>query len=163
MDSSNPSFPKSVSSSKEPPSSKTINTSSCSGEFSGNHNHLKDILKNCPLTNLVGESSFGDLDFDIRRRPHCSNLKRSASHCIKRNKTASTYLDRKSPSMRTKLFYMARKKSRELVEQAKQHEAKVAVQIKEKMVENQNKLLNREIEQMTKEDEIKDKVKEVGV
>ena len=35
------------------------------GDFSKENHELSSSLKNCPLTNLVGESSFGDLDFDI--------------------------------------------------------------------------------------------------
>ena len=53
---------------------------------------LADILKNCPLTNLIQESSFGDSDYDIKKRPNCSTLQRTAQHCVCSNKTASVYL-----------------------------------------------------------------------
>ena len=53
---------------------------------------LADILKNCPLTNLIQESSFGDSDYDIKKRPNCSILQRTAQHCVCSNKTASVYL-----------------------------------------------------------------------
>ena len=40
---------------------------------------------------------------------------RPAAHCIKRNKTASSFLDKKSPKGRAGLFSMAREKSKELI------------------------------------------------
>ncbi|GFO35716.1 hypothetical protein PoB_006222100 [Plakobranchus ocellatus] len=55
------------------------------GEFSFEDPLVTDVLKHCSLTNLVGESSFGDLDHDINRRANSSNLTRTASHFLKRN------------------------------------------------------------------------------
>ena len=46
-----------------------------------------DVLRHCSLTNLIGESAFGDLDFDFNIRRNASIHNRSATHCIKRNKT----------------------------------------------------------------------------
>ena len=74
----------------------------------------EEILKQCPLTNLVGESSFGDLDYDFNCRANCSMLNRSALHVIKRNKTASSYLACKTKEQRSKLFSVANKRSREV-------------------------------------------------
>ena len=133
------------------------------GDFSKEGDELRSVLTNCPLTILVGESSFGDLDYDIKRRSHCSDLKRSAAHCIKRNKTASLFLDKKSPKVRAGLFSMARKKSKELIEEAKLHHVDVSIKIKEKMVQNQSVLLEREIDQISKEDDIRKRVKGLRV
>ena len=79
-------------------------------DFSTENHELSSFLTNCPHTNLIGESSFDDLDWGIRRRPQCSDLKRSADNCIKRNRTASSFLHQKSPSARAELVSMARKK-----------------------------------------------------
>ena len=109
------------------------------------------------------KAPLGTLTSTFHRKPHCTDLKRSAAHCIKRNKTASLFLDQKSPSARAELFSMARKKSKELVELAKLHQEDVAIKVKQKMVGNQNKLLDREIGLMSREGKIREKVGEVGV
>ncbi|GFS24279.1 hypothetical protein ElyMa_003411500, partial [Elysia marginata] len=46
-----------------------------------------DVLKTCPLTNLIGERLFGDLDFDMSKRRRASLLLRTSLNMWKHNKT----------------------------------------------------------------------------
>ena len=48
----------------------------------------KAILSHCPLTNLIGENAFRDMDFDLGKRRHCSLHHRTTTHMLKRNKTS---------------------------------------------------------------------------
>ena len=48
---------------------------------------LQQILDTCPLTNLVGERLFGDLDFDISKNRNTSVPNRSTLSMRKHNKT----------------------------------------------------------------------------
>ena len=34
--------------------------------------HIQEELGHCPLTNLIGENSFGELDFDMSQKRNCS-------------------------------------------------------------------------------------------
>ena len=43
------------------------------GKYGDPRPELVDQLLHCPLTNLLGERMFGDLDFDIQKRRHASN------------------------------------------------------------------------------------------
>ena len=63
---------------------------------------FQEQLRHCPLTNLIGESSFGDFDFDISRQRNATFPNRSAVHCVKRNR-ASAFLAWKSKSQASKL------------------------------------------------------------
>ena len=58
---------------------------------------------------------------------------------------------------------MARKKNKELIEEAKLHQVDFSIKIKEKMVQNQSVLLEREVYQIPKEDDIRKRVEGVGV
>ena len=49
---------------------------------------MEAVLKTCPLTNLVGERLFGDLDYDINKRRHASKGIRSSICMWKHNGTA---------------------------------------------------------------------------
>ena len=44
-------------------------------------------MEHCPLTNLLGKNVFGDYDFDMGQRHHCSTHHRT-THMLCRNKTA---------------------------------------------------------------------------
>ena len=112
----------------------------------------EEILKQYPLTNLVG--SFGDLDYDFNRRANCSMLNRSALHVIKRNKTASSYIACKTKEQRSKLFSVARKRSREVQKDFKTYGKEVSLQIKQRMVENQEKKMNKYIDDLQKNSEL---------
>ena len=113
------------------------------GSFIPSESQLADILKNCPFTNLIGESSFGDLDYDIKKRPNCSNLQRTAQHCVRRNKTASVYLNSKSKTDRALLFSTARKQRYALVADARSQQAEVAIKVKEIMAVNLQQKINK--------------------
>ena len=79
-----------------------------SGDFLDTDDNTKFELTHCPLTNLVGESAFGDFDFDVGRCRSTSLHNRSAVHCIQRNKSMK-FMSRKSLSCKSKLFSAARK------------------------------------------------------
>ena len=57
------------------------------GIFVNVEENVKAKLMHCALTNLIGESAFGDFDFDISKRRNASLHNRSAVHCTRRNQT----------------------------------------------------------------------------
>ena len=118
-------------------------------------------LRHCPLTNLVGESAFGDLDLDLQRKPNRKMFSRSASHAFNRNKTAS-FLASKSKSSREMLFSIARRKSRELLKQEASKEKMLKNKVREKMVENQEKKIQRKIKEISVGAEIMRRVEDHG-
>ena len=68
---------------------------------------VQSVLNTCPLTNLVGERMFGDLDFDMVKRRHASTHLRSTINMWKHNKTSS-WLGRQNRIKVTKLLSVAR-------------------------------------------------------
>ncbi|KAK3776925.1 hypothetical protein RRG08_016745 [Elysia crispata] len=116
------------------------------GPFSSPDPETDEVLRNFPLTNLVGESAFGDLDQDFNVRQNYSIAKRSASHCVKRNSSAGSFLGMKCKTEKDKLFAVARRRAREYQEEQKYYEKEVSLNVKRKMLENQeakmNKLIN---------------------
>ena len=67
------------------------------GKFEDMDECMKEQLMHYPLTNLVGESAFGDFDFDVCKRRNASLHIRSSMHSIKRNKTVE-FISSKSRS-----------------------------------------------------------------
>jgi hypothetical protein len=49
---------------------------------------VKKVLGSCPLTNLIGERLFGDLDFDMNKSRNSSLSLRSTKTMWRRNRTA---------------------------------------------------------------------------
>ena len=50
--------------------------------------HIQEELGHCPLTNLIGENSFGELDFDMSQKRNCSFHHLSSINMMKHNKTS---------------------------------------------------------------------------
>ena len=95
-------------------------------------------MGHCPLTNLLGENVFGDYDFNMGKRRHCSNHHRTTTHMLRHNKTAK-WLSRKWIADTTSLMEFARKKGRSLRLHHRQQERLVILKIREKLVEDERK------------------------
>ena len=78
------------------------------GKFEDMDEWMKEQLMHYPLTNLVGESAFGDFDFDVCKRRNASLHIRSSMHSIKRNKTVK-FISSKSRSQIKGQGYKKRK------------------------------------------------------
>ena len=96
----------------------------------------KAILSHCPLTNLIGENAFGDMDFDLDKRRHCSLHHRTTTHMLKRNKT-SKWLDSKAPAESTSILKTAKKNAKMLRRKHRDQERLVKMKIKERVLENE--------------------------
>ena len=83
----------------------------------------------CPLTNLLRESVFGDLDFDMSYYCHCSTHQRSSTHMMC-HKTAQ-WLNKKNNAMTAQLLQYATKKGRPLRAKHSQLEKLVMLMIRE--------------------------------
>ncbi|XP_070191321.1 uncharacterized protein [Littorina saxatilis] len=97
---------------------------------------ITSVLKHCPLTNLLGENAFGDLDFDLSKRRHCSLHHRTTTHMLKRNRT-SQHIDELTPEESAKVMKMARKKAKILRKKHRQQEKLVRIKMQERVLENQ--------------------------
>ena len=105
---------------------------------------MKALLQHCPLTNLIGENAFGDFDFDLGKRRHCSLHHRTTTHMLKRNRT-STWLDKKPKAESAAIMKMAKKKGRILRERHRQQEKVVRLKIRERIVENERQKKLKEL------------------
>ena len=97
---------------------------------------VRKQLKPCPLSNLVSEYAFGDLDYDQQRRRQCSMHRHSTLHMLKNNKTISKWLDQKCENIQGTLLNMARRKVSDLRMKHKENEKLVRSKLLEKMKEN---------------------------
>ena len=79
------------------------------GKFEDVDECIKKQLMHCLLTNFVGESAFGDFDFDVCKRRNASLHNRSSMQSIKRNKTVK-FISSKSRSQISRLLGLADKK-----------------------------------------------------
>lgn len=104
---------------------------------------LADALQHCPVTNLIGENAFGDLDFDMNKRRHASFHHRSSTQMWKHNKTGK-WLSGKEEKDQSKLLSLARKHGKNLRFQHKEQERLVMLKIREKLLENQRQQLLKE-------------------
>ncbi|KAK3770777.1 hypothetical protein RRG08_036379 [Elysia crispata] len=120
-------------------------------------------LENCPLTTLIGERAFGDLDFDMGHRRQCSLFNRAAKHMLKRNRTMD-WLSNKSGAEQERILAEGRKVGQKLRKKYKKQEDIVRLKIKEKLVENERKKHEKELKDAKDKQEIIDKImKEGGV
>ena len=109
---------------------------------------VRKQLKPCPLSNLVSEYAFGDLDYDQQRRRQCSMHHHSTLHMLKNNKTISKWLDQKCENIQGTLLNMARRKASNLHMKHKENEKLVRSKLLEKMKENvlkREKLLEKKL------------------
>ncbi|GFR85261.1 secretory carrier-associated membrane protein [Elysia marginata] len=131
------------------------------GDFSNVSDNRREQLKHCPLTNLIGESAFGDIDYDFSKRRNCSLHNRSSIHCLKRNKTM-TYLEKKTVLEQKEIFQIARAKAPSLRRECREAEEKVINATREKFIENQQKKLEKEINDIDRRSNISEAVLKHG-
>ena len=89
----------------------------------------------CPLTNLIGENAFGNLDFDINKRRHASLHHRSTSQMWRANKT-DKWLTGQGEDKQARLLAVAREKGSFLRKNHQQQEKIVSLKVREKILEN---------------------------
>ena len=94
---------------------------------------ISSKLAHCPLTNLIGESAFGDFDFDVHKRRNCTLFNRSSIHMSKRNDVVD-FIASKTSNERDKLFKFSRSYAPCLKKRKVEEEDKVKIQIQEKMI-----------------------------
>ena len=92
---------------------------------------MEQILKHCPVTNLIGENAFGDLDFDMNRRRHTTFHHRSTMQMWKHNRTGQ-WLSGKQEEEQTRLMSIARKHGKILRYNHRQQEKIVMLKIRGK-------------------------------
>lgn len=90
---------------------------------------VAQTLKHCPVTNLIGENAFGDLDFNINKRRHTSLHHHSSTQMWRANKTGK-WLSGKGEQERTNLMLLARKEDRLLRRRQQQQEKIVMLKIR---------------------------------
>ena len=100
-------------------------------------------LQNCPLTNLLAENAFGDMDFDMGKRRHATFHHRSSTHMLQHNKAAS-WLSEKEEDAAAKLLCLVRKLSKHLRDHHRRQEKIVTMKIREKRLENERQKCLRE-------------------
>ncbi|GFO44245.1 rhodanese protein [Plakobranchus ocellatus] len=131
------------------------------GDFHNVSENVRQQLKHCPLTNLIGESAFGDFDYDCSTRRNSSLHNRSAIHCLKRNKTMS-YIEKKTPSQQKNIFILARSKAFSLRQQSTDAEKNVVNATREKFIKNQQEKLEKEINDIDRRSSISEAVVKHG-
>ncbi|GFS20593.1 hypothetical protein ElyMa_003316700 [Elysia marginata] len=97
----------------------------------------KAILDKCPLTNLVGERIFGDLDFDMLRKRYASTHHRSSTIRWKHNKTA-VWLEKQGEEEKNRVMEAAVENRSLLREKHKGDVRRVREQIKERLELEEN-------------------------
>ena len=115
--------------------------------------HTQLELQHCPLTNLIGENMFGDLDFDMSQKRNSSFHHRSSIHMMKHNKTSS-WLSRKGPEEVSTLLSTARRRAKQLRNDHRQQERVVRMKIRERLQENERKKQAKEADAAQKQSEI---------
>ncbi|KAK3743352.1 hypothetical protein RRG08_061288 [Elysia crispata] len=107
------------------------------GQYDSKHvlSNVEKEIAHCPLNNLIGESSFGDFDFDLSKRRHASLHNRSSLHMVKRNKTMN-FLTKKTSGQQRNILALARKYSQKYRKHSRKMEEKATNQIRQRFVEN---------------------------
>ena len=105
---------------------------------------VMDTMKSFPLTNMIGENAFGDMDFDIQKRRRCTTHHRTTIHMLKRNRTGN-WIEKKTDDDSSRILKAAKKKAKMLRKQHKLQEKIVRLKIRERLIENeQQKKLKEE-------------------
>lgn len=110
-------------------------------------------LEHCPLTNLLGENIFGDLDYDMSKCRNSSVHQRSSTSMLSHNKTAQ-WLGNKTDAETENLLAFARKKGKALRKQHREQEKVVMLRLRQKLLENKAKKLAKEAKQAAAKTEI---------
>ncbi|GFS27272.1 hypothetical protein ElyMa_005252700 [Elysia marginata] len=100
------------------------------------------MLKGCPITNLLGERAFGDLDFDFQKRRHTSLHHRSSVHMFRKNHLAEWTTQQENYSS---LMLLARKMGPVLRKKHKENEEKVLKTLRERQVQNELEKKEKEL------------------
>ena len=69
---------------------------------------LREKMQHCQLTNLLGEACFADLDYTMFKNRGATLHHHSTLNMVKRNKTVSSWLQRKSPDEQQQLMKKVR-------------------------------------------------------
>ena len=104
---------------------------------------VAETLKHCPVTNLIGENAFGDLDFDINKRRHTTLHHRSSTQMWRANKTRK-WLSRKGVQEQTNLMALARKQGKLLRKRHQQQEKIVMLKVREAIIDNERRKREKE-------------------
>ncbi|KAL8572448.1 hypothetical protein ACOMHN_005594 [Nucella lapillus] len=105
---------------------------------------VMEKLKHCPITNLLGENVFGEMDFNMNKAHNASFHHHTSTLMLKHNKT-SKWLQEKSSRDANDILRLARKKSKSLRNEHKRQELIVKHKIKEKMLENERERKRKEM------------------
>ncbi|GFO13747.1 uncharacterized protein PoB_004025200 [Plakobranchus ocellatus] len=124
--------------------------------------NLMSLLNTCPLTNLVEERLFGDLDFDMSKRRPSSTHHRSTINMWKHNKTAH-WLKRKTIKEKYKILRSASKKGPALRKKHREDDMAVKEKIKQKLTMNEQSKKRKDIKSKEAKTAILDKIIENGV
>ena len=101
-------------------------------------------LSHCPLTNLLGENVFGDLDYDISKSRHSTTHHRSSTNMLAHNKT-SAWLHNQNNS--DQLLAFARRKGKTLRKDHQHQEKIVKLRLQQKLQEQRQRKAAREAKQ----------------
>ncbi|GFO35080.1 hypothetical protein PoB_006158500 [Plakobranchus ocellatus] len=124
------------------------------GPFAGVLNdEVQSVLNTCPLTNLIGERMFGDLDFDMSKRRHASTHLRTTINMWKHNKT-SKWIAKQNWTKARKLLSSARKHRADWKNKSKLSEQTVKNIIKDRIIENNRKKKEKETQNAEKKVEL---------
>ncbi|KAL3861249.1 hypothetical protein ACJMK2_007297 [Sinanodonta woodiana] len=113
----------------------------------------KKIIDHCPLTNILGENAFGDLDFDIGKRRHFSLHHRSTVQMLKQNSTIS-WLNTKNADDATEIMLKAKEKAQVYRQRHKKQEKIVMLKVREKMFENERTKKEKEFNEAKRKTDI---------
>ncbi|GFO27461.1 hypothetical protein PoB_005396600 [Plakobranchus ocellatus] len=96
---------------------------------------VPEALHHCLLTNLVGENTFGDFDFQKGKHRHASLFHHSSLHMAKHN-NVSAWLKSRTQDEAASVMYNARKTAKSLRAKHHQREQEVMKAVRRKRVEN---------------------------
>ena len=104
---------------------------------------VMDTMTSFPLTNMVGENSSGNMDFDIQKRRHCVTNHRTTTHMLKRNKTGD-WSEEKTDEEMARILKTVRKKAIFFRKQHKLQEKVVRLKIQERLIRNKQSKKHQE-------------------
>ena len=114
------------------------------GKYSGvQPPDVQAALDHCPLTNLLGENIFGEMDFDMNKRRHAAFFHRTSLQITHFNKKAA-WSDSKGRQELGEVMQAGRKQGCTLRLQYRRQEQLVKLKIREKLLENKRKRAEKE-------------------
>ena len=97
---------------------------------------VEKALSHCPLTNLLGENVFGELDFDMNKRRHATFFHRSSLQMTRYNKMPD-WLAKKSVEEQASLLKTGRREAANLRKKYREQELRVKLNVRRRLLENQ--------------------------